>query len=124
ILFSSRQYQTRRSEVLCQLQRQHRKTAASPVLRTGAARQVRQGPLRPAQDRLHSAECLESSLSDSPLALAIHDAADGDCPDVLHTSDYALSIPPSEARASSPRGYTAGLLTPVSVSRVALCYSG
>ncbi|KYQ60387.1 hypothetical protein ALC60_00795, partial [Trachymyrmex zeteki] len=50
ILFSSLQYQTRRSEVLCQLQRRHRKTAASPVLRTGAARstrQVRQGPLRP-----------------------------------------------------------------------------
>lgn len=69
-------------------------------------------------------QSLESSLSDFPLALAIRDTADEDCPDVLHTSDYALSIPPNEARASSPRGYTASLLTPVSVSRVALCYSG
>jgi hypothetical protein len=63
--------------------------------------------------------CLESSLSDFPPVLG--DAADEDCPDVLHISDYALSIPPP-ARTASSRA--AGLLTPASVSRVALCYTG
>lgn len=67
--------------------------------------------------------CLESSLSDFPPALTVFampltKIARMFC--ILLITRYRS--PPS--RVSSLRGYTAGLLTPVSVSRVALCYTG